>query len=667
MRHETSHPDTRAARSRTATPHLPQKMQSELCPSKNDGMIDHAKTERPSADEVSMLRQRVSELEGLTKDQQDILSRLEQSERRFRGLTDNALDSIAILDAEGRILYESPSTERIWGIAVAGRGGRNKASSVHPADHRRLASNYARSLRQPGVPIRADYRVLHVDGSLRTVETVTTNLLLDPSIKGVVVNFRDVTQRKLAEEQLRRSEAELRLLSQEILKVAEQERSRIARELHDHIGSELAFLQVKTALLAGHLKGSRAAEQEKAELIGLAERIQADCHRVVMSLGSTMIDDLGLMRSIEWYVEEFERRTGISCAVDTPIGDIETNKACAMAAYRIVQEALTNVWKHARASEVEVKVAAKGNTLNVIVSDDGVGFDRTGHGVGKSLGLLSMVERAHLLGGTLTISSKTGKGTRVAARLPIGQSPSQKETAARGPESLSEGDGRRVRSSGLMIRVLLADDHTLMRTGLKRIIEEAGVATVVAEASDGLEAVLEFERVRPDVVILDISMPKMDGLEAIKRIRELDPRARILVLTVHPERQYAVRFLKAGALGYVTKGIGTSELPEAIQTVAQGRRYLANEAKDVLAMQLLASRSDVAPLDRLSNRELQIVCLIARGKRIRDIADELGISINTVHTYRSRLLEKLSVGTDAEICQFAFANGLVDVLSEQAS
>ncbi|RLC93078.1 MAG: DNA-binding response regulator [Chloroflexi bacterium] len=217
-----------------------------------------------------------------------------------------------------------------------------------------------------------------------------------------------------------------------------------------------------------------------------------------------------------------------------------------------------------------------------------------------------------------------------------------------------------------MIRVLLADDHALMRSGVKHIIEEAGVATVVAEASDGVEAVREFERTHPDVVVLDVSMPHMDGLEAIKHIMNLDSRARILVLTVHPERQYAARFLKAGALGYVTKGIGTCELPEAIRTVAGGRCYLANEAKDIVAMQLLVSRSNVAPMDRLSNRELQIACLIAHGKRVRDIADELGISIKTVYTYRSRLFEKLSAHSDAEICQFAFANKLVDVPSDQA-
>ncbi len=217
-----------------------------------------------------------------------------------------------------------------------------------------------------------------------------------------------------------------------------------------------------------------------------------------------------------------------------------------------------------------------------------------------------------------------------------------------------------------MIRVLLADDHALMRTGVKHIIEEAGVGVVVAEASDGIEAILQFEKMRPDVVILDVSMPRMDGLEAIKHIMKTDPSARILVLTVHPERQFAARFLKAGALGYVSKGIDASALPAAIQTVAQGRRFLADEARHIIAMQMLAVKSDVAPIDRLSNRELQVAVLIARGKKVREIAHELGISIKTVHSHRSRVLEKLTARSDAEICLFAFANKLVDLPSDQA-
>lgn len=405
-----------------------------------DAEHDAGKTRRQLLEELAWMRVQVSQLGGITQDQQQTLDRVEQSERRYQALTDNALDSIAIMDAEGRILYESPSIERKWRISVANRGGRTNSSFVHPGDHRRLARNFARALRQPGAPIHGNYRVRRVDGAWRTVETVTTNLLHDPSVQGLVVNFRDITERTIAEQRLKRSESELRLLSQDILKVAEQERARIARELHDHIGSELAFLQVKAAVLSQRMKDGSDVEADTAQMVQLAERMQTDCHRIVMSLGSTLVDDLGLFRSIEWYVEEFERRTGVPCAVDTPVGDVETDKACAMAAYRIVQEALANVWKHSRASEANVEVLARGKTLNIVVSDDGIGFDRAAIAVGRSLGLLSMVERARLVGGRLRVASRPGKGTRVVARLPLTQ---RRAPAARGPAPAMPVAGRK--------------------------------------------------------------------------------------------------------------------------------------------------------------------------------------------------------------------------------
>lgn len=346
-------------------------------------------------------------------------ARPQHSERLFRGLTENGLDSVAVLDRQGHIIYESPSVDRIWDRRSQSVTMGDKFTFVHPSDHARVARGYAHVLREPGVPLRAEYRVRHADGSWRTVETVTTNLLSDPAISGVVVSFRDITERKIAEERLKKSEAELRLLSQEILAVAEKERARLARDLHDHIGSELAFFQTSVALLVNHLRKGQPVEGEITDLLALSERIKEDCHRIVMTLGSTMIDDLGLMRSVEWYVEEFEKRTGIPCAADTQVRDVEMDKTVAMTAYRIVQEALTNVWKHAGASQARVEVSRAGNTLKVTVSDDGLGFDVHKHGPARTLGILSMRERAHLVGGRLSISSRAGRGTRVCARLPL--------------------------------------------------------------------------------------------------------------------------------------------------------------------------------------------------------------------------------------------------------
>jgi two-component system invasion response regulator UvrY len=210
-----------------------------------------------------------------------------------------------------------------------------------------------------------------------------------------------------------------------------------------------------------------------------------------------------------------------------------------------------------------------------------------------------------------------------------------------------------------MINVLIADDHALVRQGLKRLLEEDREIQVVAEASDGLEAVREYERVHPDVAVLDIAMPRRDGLETIKRILSIDPDARILVLTMYPEEQYAVRMLKAGALGYITKGNCTAELHRAVRTVRHGKRYLSDQGENAVDLQLLANRSEKTPVGSLSNRELQVLCLIARGYKSSKISAELGLSTKTIETYRSRLMQKLCLHSDADICRFAYDNKLV--------
>ncbi len=210
-----------------------------------------------------------------------------------------------------------------------------------------------------------------------------------------------------------------------------------------------------------------------------------------------------------------------------------------------------------------------------------------------------------------------------------------------------------------MISVLIADDHVLVRQGLKRLLEEDPEIQVVAEAGDGLEAEREYQRVRPDVAVLDIAMPLRDGLETIKRILSMDPGARILVLTVYPEEQFAVRTLKAGALGYITKGNCTAELHRAVRAVGLGRRYLSDQGENAVDLQLLANRSEKSPVGSLSNRELQVLCLIARGYKSSKISVELGLSSKTIETYRSRLMQKLCLKSDADICRVASDTKLV--------
>ncbi len=211
-----------------------------------------------------------------------------------------------------------------------------------------------------------------------------------------------------------------------------------------------------------------------------------------------------------------------------------------------------------------------------------------------------------------------------------------------------------------MIKVLLADDHSIVRAGLRRIIEDSGDMQVVAEAADGKEALARIRSQRPDVAVIDISMPDMDGLEVIRRIKHEIPQLPILVLTMHAEQQYVVRAIEAGAMGYVTKQSAPEKLVDAIRKVNAGSRYLTAEAAEALAVQVARGQKGGSALDSLSTRELQVLRRLALGHTNREIASAYNISIKTVDTYRFRLLKKLNLRNNAELSRFAIQNNLVE-------
>ena len=210
-----------------------------------------------------------------------------------------------------------------------------------------------------------------------------------------------------------------------------------------------------------------------------------------------------------------------------------------------------------------------------------------------------------------------------------------------------------------MIKIIIADDHPIVRAGMKQIIAEASDLMVVDEAGDGHKLLSKIRVKNFDVVILDITMPHMNGLDVLKQLKIEKPKLPVIVLSIHPEDQYALRVLKAGASGYVTKASAPDELINAIRKVCRGRKYISPSIAEKLAFNLDANFEEM-PHEALSDREYQVLCMLASGKTVTEIAVELALSAKTVSTYRSRILEKMDMKNSAELMHYAIQNQLVD-------
>jgi DNA-binding NarL/FixJ family response regulator len=211
-----------------------------------------------------------------------------------------------------------------------------------------------------------------------------------------------------------------------------------------------------------------------------------------------------------------------------------------------------------------------------------------------------------------------------------------------------------------VIRVLLADDHAIVRAGLKEILEDTGDITVAGEATNGQEALAQIRAREFDVAVLDMTMPGRSGIELIKQVKDEKPKLRVLVLTMHSEEQYAVRALKAGASGYLTKEAAADQLVAAIRRIAGGGAWVSPETAERLVRDA-APRAEAAPHTLLSNREFQVLQMIAGGRTVGEIAKRLSLSVKTVSTHKTRILQKMGFSNQAELIRYALEHKLLDV------
>lgn len=209
-----------------------------------------------------------------------------------------------------------------------------------------------------------------------------------------------------------------------------------------------------------------------------------------------------------------------------------------------------------------------------------------------------------------------------------------------------------------MLNILIADDHAIVREGIKQILAEIPDTVRTDEAINGQEVIQKVWQNNYDLVLLDISMPGRSGLDVLKQLKSEKPALKILILSMHPEEQYAVRALKAGASGYLTKESTPLELTEAIKKVSLGKKYVSSSLAETLAAHL-ETMAERPPHETLSNREFEVMCMIASGRTVKEIAGDLSLSVKTISTYRTRILQKMSMKNNAQLTHYTIQNNLI--------
>ncbi|MCW3094839.1 MAG: putative two-component system response regulator, partial [Chthonomonadaceae bacterium] len=344
-----------------------------------------------------------------------------------------------------------------------------------------------------------------------------------------------------------------------------------------------------------------------------------------------------------------------------------------IALLRIAQEALTNARKHAQAQRVRVGLQFGADYVSLIVEDDGIGFDVAAAitpGPQGGYGLFGMRERARLLDGELEIESPSGWGTRLRAVLPyrpasaVGAARVAPAQAAAAPPAARLAPGATVgpAPSEDAVRVLLADDHDITRQGVRTMLEAGGEIVVVGEARDGAQAVAQARTLRPDVVLMDIQMPLMNGIEATRVLHAEMPDLPVVILTTFQTAESVSEALGAGAKGYLLKDADAADLIAAVRAARRGEALLAPAVADRLAaLATTQPTGSTGPpsADSLNEREQEILQLLARGARNKEIAAQLFLSIKTVEYHMAHLFHKLGVSNRTEAARVATERGLV--------
>ena len=460
---------------------------------------------------------------------------------------------------------------------------------------------------------------------------------------GRVIALRDVTERK---------HAQIQLLQQQRALAALEERERLGRELHDSLGQVLGYVNVQVQAARELFSSGQAATADAtlSRLAKVAQEAHADVREYILGMKTSVSPEWGFFPALEQYLQRFSQNYGIQIALSLPDDRAECPfmPAVEVQLLRIIQEALTNVRKHAGARSVQVLFTFSADQAQVLIEDDGCGFDpaRLTTSDGQHFGARIMRERAEEVGGTLEVRSAPGQGTKVIVQIPL-----------REPEA--EGHLP-------PMRVLLVDDHPLFLEGLRNMLAARGVQ-VVGTASDGLEALDKARALRPDVILMDVQMPRCNGLEATRLIKAELPEVKIVMLTVSEEDEHLFEAVKSGASGYLLKSLDAKAFFEFLSGLQRGQvpfppglaaRILEEFSRqDERGAAVPAVETQAVP--GLTPRQIKVLTLVAQGLTYKEVGVALSLSEHTVKYHMGQISERLHLKNRAQVIAYAARMGLV--------
>ena len=522
-------------------------------------------------------------------------------EARLTGLIGSAMDAIIAIDARQRVVLFNPAAEGMFGCDAAEAldgpidrflpFGVRKLHHAH-VEHFGTTGTTNRRMGALGVMtgLRANGEEFPIEASISQVETGGEKLF--------TVILRDVTERKRADDALkalnetleqrvaqRTAEAQqqaalLRVLASELTKTEERERRRLAQLLHDHLQQLLVAARMSLA------RARRRVEDQEAgrllgEVDGVLDQSIRESRSLTVQLSPPVLYDAGLEAALRWLARDMADKHRLTVEVEAQAADEPADEDTRVFLFQAARELLFNVVKHAHVERARLRLERTANgAMRLEVVDEGVGFDVPGGGRieegGSGFGLFQIRERVGLVGGTMQIESTPNEGTRATILLPpdgrdlandgadLG-SPSAAEppaeiSAAVGPPASPASTSR--------LRVLVADDHPIVRKGLADLLREQKEIEIVFEAGDGPEAIDLCERSHIDVVVMDVTMPRMDGLQATRRIKRARPQTRVIGLSMHENGDMAQTMIEAGAVAYFRKDVRADALIAAILAAA---------------------------------------------------------------------------------------------------